>query len=159
MNRKWILLIMVIALLTACSKKESAEDEVPKMLDIDFTVTPEKVKAGENITFEAAVTYGDEKVEDADEVKFEIWRSQSENHEKIIIEHSEDGIYKLDKSFTEEGTYYVYAHVTARSMHGMPKKEFVVGQPSAPEEEGGSHEMQDEDSEETEKETSTSHGH
>ena len=32
-----------------------------------------------------------------------------------------------------EGTYYIYAHVTAEKMHNMPKKEFVIGQPSEPE--------------------------
>ena len=66
-------------------------------------------------------------------MKFEIWRSQAEEHEKIIVEHDKNGIYRLNKSFEEEGTYYIIAHVTARSMHNMPKTEFVVGSPSEPE--------------------------
>ena len=87
----------------------------------------------EPIIFEAKITQGDENVEDADEVTFEIWRSKDEKHEKIDVKHAEDGIYRLEKTFEQEGTYYIISHVTARDMHNMPKKEFVVGNASEPE--------------------------
>ena len=51
-------------------------------------------------------------------------------------------MYALEKSFSIEGTYYIYAHVTAENMHNMPKKEFVIGQPSEPEGKGASTEME-----------------
>jgi hypothetical protein len=128
-----LLTIFLFGLIAVSCSQEEAEEE-PQFLDVQLTATPEKAEVDEEITFEAKVTYGSEKVEDADEVKFEIWRSQSEEHEKIVIEHSEDGIYRLKKSFSEEGTYYIISHVTARSMHNMPKIEFIVGNPSEPEE-------------------------
>ena len=98
----------------------------------------------EPVTFAAKVMYGDKEVTDPDEVEFEIWRANDENHEKIQIEHAGNGVYELKKSFSVEGTYYVYAHVTAERMHSMPKKEFVIGQPSEPEDEGASTEMDEE---------------
>ena len=72
-------------------------------------------------------------MEDADKVTFEIWRSKDEKHEKIDVTHAEDGIYRLEKSFQQEGTYYIISHVTARDMHNMPKKEFIIGTASEPE--------------------------
>lgn len=127
-----LLMILFLGFISAACAQEDGEEE-PQFLDVQLTATPEKAKPGEEITFEAKVTYGSEMVEDADEVKFEIWRSQAEEHEKIVIQHDEDGIYRLKKSFSEEGTYYIISHVTARSMHNMPKIEFVVGNPSEPE--------------------------
>ena len=56
---------------------------------------------------------GTQPVTDPDEVVFEIWRANDENHEKIPIEHAGDGIYELEKTFTEEGDIYIYSHVTA----------------------------------------------
>lgn len=138
-----IIMAIILGLLTTACAKQEVEDE-PQFLDVQLTAKPEKAELNEEITFEAKVTYGAEEVKDADEVKFEIWRSQAEEHEKIVVEHDENGIYRLDKSFKEEGTYYIIAHVTARSMHNMPKSEFVVGSPSEPEEDEKSTEDMDE---------------
>jgi hypothetical protein len=140
MKKLMIVTLAIVALLVGCAKSET-KDETPKMLDVNLTVNPEKGKPGENIHFEANVMYGKEKVNDVDEVIFEIWRSQSDKHEKIKASHGENGIYKISKTFSEEGTYYVYSHVTAKRTHVMPKKEFVVGKPSAPEQNGSSNLM------------------
>ena len=42
------------------------------MVDVKFEV-PKMAKVGETIILRAIVTYGDEKVKDADEVEFEYW--------------------------------------------------------------------------------------
>ncbi|WP_079509416.1 FixH family protein [Mesobacillus jeotgali] len=125
-------LVMLLGLFATACTKESAEEE-PQFLNVELTANPEKTEKNEEITFEAKVTYGSEEVEDAEEVKFEVWRSQAEKHEKIAAEHAGKGIYRLKKSFEEEGTYYIISHVTARRMHSMPKIEFIVGNPSEPE--------------------------
>jgi hypothetical protein len=132
--KKLLLTIMITfaGIITAACSQQEVEEE-PQFLDVQLTVIPEKAQVNEEITFEAKVTYGPEEVKDADEVKFEIWRAHAEEHEKIVVEHSENGIYRLKKSFKEEGTYYLVTHVTARSMHNMPKIEFIVGNPSEPE--------------------------
>lgn len=141
--KKLLLTIMITfaGIITAACSQQEVEEE-PQFLDVQLTVIPEKAQVNEEITFEAKVTYGPEEVKDADEVKFEIWRAHAEEHEKIVVEHSENGIYRLKKSFKEEGTYYLVSHVTARSMHNMPKIEFIVGNPSEPED-GASSEMDD----------------
>jgi hypothetical protein len=129
-------MVLSVFIISACNNKEQqeqADDKLPEFVEVNLSVTPEPGKANEPIVFEAKVTQGEENVEDADEVKFEIWRAKDEKHEKIEVEHSEDGIYRLEKAFEQEGTYYIISHVTARDMHNMPKKEFVVGTASEPE--------------------------
>lgn len=135
------ILLILIMILTACVQEE---EETPQFLDVKLSITPELAEKGETVLFEAKVTYGEENVTDADEVAFEIWRSNDENHEKIKVKHKENGVYSLEKTFDVDGTYYVYAHVTARRMHNMPKKEFVVGTASD-KEEGSSSPVMDEE--------------
>ncbi|WP_226676862.1 FixH family protein [Mesobacillus jeotgali] len=156
MKRLLVTLMAVLLglLTTACAQQEVEEE--PQFLEVELTANPEKAQLNEEVTFEAKVSYGTEEVKDADEVKFEIWRSQAEEHEKIVVEHDENGIYRLKKTFGEEGTYYIIAHVTARSMHNMPKIEFVIGSPSEPEESGDSSEM-DMDEHDTEAEEEEGH--
>ncbi len=125
------LSIFAVFALTACSsQKQQPKDSVPKMLEVNLTVSPAKGEVNQQVTFKAEVTQGSEKVNDADEVTFEIWRSKDPNHEKITIKNPKNGVYSLKKTFQQEGTYYIISHVTARGMHNMPKKEFVIGQPS-----------------------------
>lgn len=140
-----LVLFVAIVFLAACSS-ESKEEEV-QILDVNLTINPEKAEVNEPVIFEAKVTYGKEEVTDAEDVKFEIWRANDENHEKVAVEHAENGIYRLEKSFTEEGTYYIYSHVTAKNMHSMPKKEFVIGQPSELEQDSSEMNMNGEEGE------------
>jgi len=119
-------------ILGACN--EDITNDLPEMIDVKLTVTPEKAEIDEPILFEAKVTQGQENVEDANKVKFEIWRANDAEHEEIEVKHAENGIYRLEKTFSKEGTYYIISHVTARDMHNMPKKEFIVGTASEPEE-------------------------
>jgi hypothetical protein len=132
----FIFIACMVMNLAACAQQE--EEEIPQFLDVKLTVTPEHAETGEPVLFEAKVTYGEEQVTDADEVSFEIWRANDENHEKVEVEHKENGVYSLEKTFDVDGTYYIYAHVTARSMHNMPKKEFIVGTASEKEEDSSS---------------------
>ncbi len=115
----------------SCNKKDQ-DDNLPQMVEVILSIKPNPGELGKPVTFEAKVTQGKDQVDDA-EVIFEIWRAKNDNHEKVEIKHSENGVYRLEKSFNQEGTYYIISHVTARDMHNMPKKEFVVGTPSEPE--------------------------
>lgn len=131
-----LFIIVSVLSLSACNNNDDKADEaekLPEFVEVTLTVSPEKGNANEPITFEAKVTQGDENVEDADKVTFEIWRAKDEKHEKMEVKHAENGIYRLEKSFAQEGTYYIISHVSARDMHNMPKKEFIVGTASEPE--------------------------
>ena len=101
MKKMMIVMCVALALLAGCGK----EEEIPKLLNVDLTVEPTKGERDEPVTFKAKVTYGEEEVKDADDVSFEIWLANSENHEKIAATHKGNGIYELEKSFNEEGTY------------------------------------------------------
>jgi hypothetical protein len=124
---------LVFVVLVACGNGVNPSSDQPKMLNVKLSVSPNKGEVNQPITFEAKVTQGNEKVNDADEVLFEIWRAKDENHEKIAVKQPKNGVYHLEKSFKQEGTYYIVSHVTARGMHNMPKKEFIIGNPSEPE--------------------------
>lgn len=124
------LSFVCVLLLASCASQKEKQSSMPKMLDVNLSISPQKAVANQPITFKATVTQGKERVNDADEVTFEIWRSKDPNHEKIDIMKGKNGVYSLTKTFQQDGTYYVISHVTARGMHNMPKKEFVIGQPS-----------------------------
>ena len=128
----FLMTVLCLSIVISCSNKKEQADDLPQMVDVALTVQPDPGKMNEPITFEAKVTQGKDKVADA-EVIFEIWRSKDDKHEKVEIKHTENGIYRLEKSFPQEGTYYIISHVTARDMHNMPKKEFTIGTPSEPE--------------------------
>jgi hypothetical protein len=154
--------LIIFTIMAACSQTSGKTDEtsvVPQVLDVQLSIKPEQGNINEPMIFEAKVTYGEKEVTDADKVEFEVWRAHDKTHEKIVVEHKHNGVYELEKSFSKEGTYYVYAHVTAENMHYMPKKEFVVGQPSEPESDHGSTEMDGEHGEESApNETEDAHG-
>lgn len=145
MTRRLSILLILVSILTLSACQEQQEDSVfePVYLDVELNIYPEDGRVNETVIFEALVSYGEEKVEDAYEVTFEIWRAKDPEHENIVVNHTEDGIYRLEKNFEREGTYYVIAHVTAKDMHYMPKKEFVIGQSSDPEEDPSSAIMED----------------
>lgn len=132
MLRKRIVLfaaIFMMAILAACGGDDSqnVEDELD-MLEVDFTV-PEEADVGQPVELEAYVTYGDEDVNDADEVDFEIWEMCDEDnsvHETPI--NNDDGTYTLEYTFEDDGVYEIYAHTTAHNMHTMPKKEITIGE-------------------------------
>lgn len=145
MKKLLLMLAMMffVVALTACAGDEEASEDELKWVEVDVKVEPEQPMPNEPVSFKAVVTYGEDVVTDAREVTFEIWRSQDETHEEIEVKEAIDGAYQLEKTFEREGTYYVIAHVTAESMHNMPRKEFVVGTPSEPEEKNSKSQFMD----------------
>ncbi|MRG85847.1 FixH family protein [Salinibacillus xinjiangensis] len=127
---------MVVLFLAACgsqqetNKRLQVQTDMPEMIDVTIQL-PEDFQPNEKVTIEGKVTQGNELVNDANEVKFELWEAgdAEEDHEMIMDEYQGDGIYSINKTFEKDGHYSVIAHVTARDMHNMPKQEFVVGDP------------------------------
>lgn len=147
----WLLpLIVALTLLSACggedntegSSEEITEDDLD-VLEVEFGV-PEIVDVDETFEMEAFVTYGEEAVEDADEVVFEVWEvGNEEDSEMIDSENHGDGTYTAETVFEQDGVYEMYAHTTARTMHTMPKKSVTVGEGASADQENA-----DEDAEE-----------
>ncbi|MBM7648680.1 hypothetical protein JOC78_001626 [Bacillus ectoiniformans] len=134
MKKIWMIAISILLLLVAgCSGEESQKEKAPEKkekivspLDVKIQM-PEEIVPNQEVKVEAHVTQGDKKVEDASEVKFEVFKSGVKETEMIKGEHQGEGIYSMNKVFEEEGSYSVVAHVTARDLHSMPKKDFQVG--------------------------------
>ncbi len=141
-----LLFILIIGLLAACGNQDQNEESdqatqelVP--LEVEFIV-PEKVGVGEEIQLKAVVTYGDEKVKDADEVKFEYWESENQGESTMVeSKNNGDGTYTAEVTFDQDGVYEMYAHTTAKDMHTMPKKSITIGEGASaiPEEEHHEH--------------------
>lgn len=134
MKKLFLTLAMTAVLTVGCGAEEEAVDtlgngEVPVEVIVDV-LTPEKLNAGEVTTLEVKVTQGDEVVNDADSVEFEVWESGL-REEGVMLdgELTEDGVYTAEYTFDHDGVYYMYAHTTARGMHVMPKQQFIVGNP------------------------------
>lgn len=130
--KRFAILLMSIALLAflaACNKEEEVptDAELPEPIEVELTV-PEHADPNEAVKLSALVTQGDEKVEDASEVEYEIWE-EGKKDDSIHIEatNEKEGVYSTETSFETAGTYHVQVHVTARSMHVMPEKQIVIG--------------------------------
>jgi hypothetical protein len=92
--------------------------------------SPETAEPGEEMTLSVTVVQGEEVVEDADEVVYEVWESgHRSDSEMLPAEHIGDGVYEAETVFEEEGLYFAQAHTTARRLHVMPKQEITVGSP------------------------------
>jgi len=132
MKRKIGLLmgVFMLAMLAACGKEETVKLDdagVPLPLDVQLTVT-EQVDVNGTIKMEAVVTQGEDKVDDADEVEFEVWEEgKKDDSFKIESMNGKDGLYTAETSFDHDGLFHIQVHVTARGMHTMPKKEVTVG--------------------------------
>ncbi|MCQ6560231.1 FixH family protein [Paenibacillus mendelii] len=128
--KKFLLLVVgasCLLLITACSNSSSDNAEGSKLIQVEVKPVQETLQPGRAILIDAHVTQGSENVTDAQEVKFEIWKKDEEQHKTITAAHWQDGVYRIKTIFPGDGTYYVIAHVTARDMHVMPQKELIVG--------------------------------
>lgn len=124
--RRLALLVPLFILLAACGNKPDAAWTTPP--EVTVYTEPSELKAGGEAAIKAKVTQGGEPVDDADEVLFEIWPEGADEfaHEEIEGTLEGEGVYAIRYSFPSSGTYYVVAHVTARTFHVMPKIELKV---------------------------------
>ncbi|CAH0122258.1 MULTISPECIES: FixH family protein [unclassified Paenibacillus] len=121
--------LVLLLLVSACSDSGTAEPSEP--LQVEISTVQDILQPGRAILIDATVTQGAEKVTDAQEVEFEIWRKDQEKHRTVTAKHWLDGTYRIKTMFPEDGVYYVVAHVTSGDMQAMPKKELVVGNVTA----------------------------
>ncbi|OES43954.1 FixH family protein [Domibacillus iocasae] len=127
----WFMMLLVF-MLAACTSKEeeqAAEVENNPTVPIEAALAlPEKANVGEEVTISTTVTQDGKPVNDADEVKYEIWKDGTkENSEMIDAVLKGEGVYTAAKTFNEEAAYYIQVHVTARNMHTMPKSAIAIG--------------------------------
>ena len=133
--KKWIFSTVAISfLLFGCGDDNAEVDtldngEMPAEVLVEIQ-TVEQLAVGETVQLSAKVTQNEDAVNDADEVKFEVWESGlRDNGQMLEGKLIEDGVYTVDYTFDHDGVYYMYAHTTARGLHVMPKQKLVVGNP------------------------------
>jgi hypothetical protein len=131
MKKCWYFtLLAALFTISACGAGE--EDHTTETIDelapieVELSV-PDTAEKGEPVTFSSEVFHGEDLVEDANEVVYEIWlEGQKENSE--LIEAEQDGhVYLLEHVFNEGGLYHVQVHVTARGLHRMPTAQIRIG--------------------------------
>ncbi len=112
--------------LTGCSDSsletpslEVVRAEIDSPLEIDTHV---------RTNLSVTLTQGEEIVDDAEDVVFEIWKDQERDEGKLQDGvYIDSGTYTIEHEFLEDGIYLVQSHITARDMHVMPKQMVVVG--------------------------------
>lgn len=122
--KKFLIVISLLFLLTACN-----DDGLDGLImpEVDFEPQP-IADVGETVLLEAMVTYDGEPVLDAQEMNFEYWLEDDQEHSTTVdAVNNQDGTYTIEVEFEEEGEYWIYAHTTARDIHTMPKRSIKVG--------------------------------
>ncbi|MBP2240401.1 hypothetical protein J2Z40_000956 [Cytobacillus eiseniae] len=132
MQKFMVSIFAVLLMLAGCSDKEiekdTSKEEVPQILEAAIEI-PETGELDEEIMLSVHVTQGEEPVEDASEVKFEIWKDGLKDQSEMVeASHTENGQYSVGHSFKENGKYHVQSHVTARNMHTMPTESIQIGE-------------------------------
>ncbi|OPA74667.1 hypothetical protein BVG16_23195 [Paenibacillus selenitireducens] len=128
--------LLSIALLVGCSSETMDHDMMNMDMSSDASLTPIKVEillpdpmhTKQKQVLQAKVTQGDQVVDDAKEVLFEVWRSDQQEHDKIKGVLAADGIYEAEMEFGSAGEYQVIAHVSARDLHTMPSAKFTISE-------------------------------
>ena len=122
--------LVTCSILVGCDEQTMVEEALPVMVDVEIK-TATNLNVNEIIQLEAYVSKAGEPVNDAQEVKFEVWESgMRDNATTIQGENSDDGTYTATYTFEHDGVYYMFAHTTVGDLHVMPKKQFIVGQPN-----------------------------
>ncbi len=122
--KRFLVIISFLFILTACD-----DDGLDGLImpEVDFEPQP-IADVGETVLLEAVVTYDGEPVLDAQEMNFEYWLEDDQEHSKTVDAiNNQDGTYTIEVEFEEEGEYWIYAHTTARDIHTMPKRSIKVG--------------------------------
>lgn len=153
MKKMFTLLTIILLLLSGCGKSQEEgkksdgnKEEQPAMLTAELQL-PNEAKANEPVKIGVMVKKGDQFVDDASEVLFEMRDKEGTYKERQEGVLEKDGFYKVEHTFPKGGTYEVSAHVTASNMHAMPEKNLVV------------HEGKEESLENVEEEQSEQHTH
>ncbi|TFD99785.1 FixH family protein [Jeotgalibacillus salarius] len=93
-----------------------------------YIYLPENISANTPETFTVHVTENGELLESADDIMIEVWQGTAGESEWFEAQSSEAGVYTAEAEFTEEGLYYIQAHVSSGDVSSMPVKSFTVGE-------------------------------
>ncbi|MFD3447878.1 FixH family protein [Microbacteriaceae bacterium 4G12] len=128
MKKLLIAIVVLVFALAGCgSQAKKKSDEAPKEVKVEVKTNPKTIKANESVEIQAIVTQDGKNVDDADDVKFEIWKDGDQKKEMFEAKHKGNGVYAIEKTFPVDGVYQITAHTNARDMHVMPTVKVTVG--------------------------------
>ncbi|MED4130564.1 hypothetical protein [Shouchella miscanthi] len=112
--------------LTGCSDSSL---ETPSLEVVRAKIdSPLEIDTHVRTNLSVTLTQGEEIVDDAEDVVFEIWKDQERDEGKLQDGvYIDSGTYTIEHEFLEDVIYLVQSHITARDMHVMPKQMVVVG--------------------------------
>lgn len=84
------------------------------------------VQAGKPMTIEAFVTQGKQKVNNAENTFFKVWKKGESPPRKIMAKNVGNGLYSINKTFQQPGTYFVMPMIHANGQSAMVTKKIVV---------------------------------
>ncbi len=125
MKKRTLWIVSLLLILTGCAREApTAPSGAP--IRAALAVQPDPVRAQQPAVFSVTVTQDGQPVDDAEDVKFEIWQDGDASHVILNAASKGFGVYTAEKSFAKPGTYKVMYHVTAREFHSMNVRTFTV---------------------------------
>ncbi len=127
---QFLSIFLLSLFLTACSvdKEVVSLYKQEKPLEIDISV-PQPLLLNKPQIFKAVLRQEGKVVDDAEYVRFTIWKKDSSiQNEAIIATNNGNGEYTVEKSIDGDGIYYVKVQASANGSKIMPTKQFIVGE-------------------------------
>jgi hypothetical protein len=124
-----ILFLFVFTILgSGCSLNEGTENlyKQENVIQIDLDI-PTEIDVDKKYTFKAIFTDQNQKVPELENIRFTIWKNGMDTKVEIVPSDEGNGVYKLDKTFTEEGLYFFKVEANTAKSKVMPTKQFTVG--------------------------------
>jgi YtkA-like len=113
--------ILVFFLVGCVSKPSHHSLGESNQSDIEVKVLAvSKVKTvGDPFVIELQIIQDQHPVDDAQDVKIDIWSGEGKDVQTIVANHKGKGVYRSEIVVYEEGEYHMLYHVTARGQHVM----------------------------------------
>jgi len=116
-----------LLLLAACSESIAQPSGGSHTIAVEVKTVQEVLQPGRAILLDAHLADGTNRVVEANDVQFEIWKKDADKHERVQASRWLENTYRTRTSFPQSGTYYVSAHVKSEGTeHVTPPKELVV---------------------------------
>ncbi|WIF98364.1 MULTISPECIES: FixH family protein [Pontibacillus] len=130
MNILFILGFCLMALAACGSEGEASGSESDKPITAKILTVPEELTTEQISTLQVKVSQGDQKVDEAKKVTIKWAREGEEPSDEKPSQKQGNGLYSIQHTFDEAGTYRVVAVVEVNGQHKEVEKEIEVEEPN-----------------------------
>lgn len=126
---KFIALLLIFFLLTACSANPEAADHYAKREEFNVNIiAPQSIEADSSSRINLQLKKQGELTDKEATINFLIWKDDHKAAvETIPSSLGSDGMYYFEYVFPSEGIYFVKADIKVADSHVMPTKQIRVG--------------------------------